>query len=222
MSKKNILVSISETAQFFGVSIDTIRRWDKEGILHSVRPTGKTRFFYRKDLEVLKSYKEPFALKRNKGKTVKKERFAESSQIPEKIYIDQNLKPLQRIPELLVTTVAFFLLLTLGIRNVINSQIKPPKRSKTPAVLSKTTKIEEIKPTPAEEIKPKITVMIEADPESIINIREEPATSSAKIGKAKGGDTFEFISLDAGWYQVKLADGSIGFISAEYITSNDQ
>lgn len=48
------LVPIGEAAKFLNVSIDTIRRYDKMGILHSQRPGGKVRFF---DLEELKAVK---------------------------------------------------------------------------------------------------------------------------------------------------------------------
>jgi excisionase family DNA binding protein len=48
------LVSISEAAQILGVSLDTIRRWDKTGLLHSERPDGKNRYF---SLDELKAYK---------------------------------------------------------------------------------------------------------------------------------------------------------------------
>src|SRR5260221_6352572 len=48
------LVPISEAAEILGVSIDTIRRWDKEGTLHSERPNGKDRYFSVEDLEKVK------------------------------------------------------------------------------------------------------------------------------------------------------------------------
>lgn len=48
------IVSISEAAQILGVSLDTIRRWDKTGLLHSKRPDGKNRFF---SLAELKDFK---------------------------------------------------------------------------------------------------------------------------------------------------------------------
>lgn len=44
-SKAEGLISISEAAEFLDVSIDTVRRYDKLGILHSTRPGGKTRYF---------------------------------------------------------------------------------------------------------------------------------------------------------------------------------
>lgn len=45
------LVLISEAAKFLAVSIDTIRRWDKSGVLHSERPDGKNRYFSLEELE---------------------------------------------------------------------------------------------------------------------------------------------------------------------------
>ncbi len=50
----NSLLTISQAADVLGVSIDTLRRWDKAGKLHAVRPDGKNRFFYRSELESLK------------------------------------------------------------------------------------------------------------------------------------------------------------------------
>lgn len=51
------LVPIGEAAKFLNVSIDTIRRYDKMGILHSQRPGGKIRYFDVEELKKLKSSK---------------------------------------------------------------------------------------------------------------------------------------------------------------------
>lgn len=48
------LIRISEAANYLGVSIDTIRRWDRSGVLHSLRPDGKNRYFYLTELERIK------------------------------------------------------------------------------------------------------------------------------------------------------------------------
>ena len=58
LSKNKKIVSIGEAAKILGVSIDTIRRWDKNGTLKSERPDGKTRFFSIEDLEKLKLSKK--------------------------------------------------------------------------------------------------------------------------------------------------------------------
>ncbi len=61
ISDSKDLVSISQAAQILGVSIDTIRRWDKNGSLKSVRPDGKNRYFSVKELEVLK-FSQPLTI----------------------------------------------------------------------------------------------------------------------------------------------------------------
>ncbi len=48
----NKLLSIGETAQLLGVSIDTLREWDKNGVLPSFRPTPSGhRYYKREDIE---------------------------------------------------------------------------------------------------------------------------------------------------------------------------
>lgn len=50
MTKK--LLSISEAANFLGISIDTLREWDKKAILPSFRPEPSSKRYYRlEDLE---------------------------------------------------------------------------------------------------------------------------------------------------------------------------
>jgi DNA (cytosine-5)-methyltransferase 1 len=53
--KKNYkLMPIGRAAEILGVSIDTLRRWDKQGIIRSVRPDGKNRYFSLSELESIK------------------------------------------------------------------------------------------------------------------------------------------------------------------------
>lgn len=54
LSKQNKLIPISEAAKVLGVSIDTVRRWDKAGIIHPERPDGKNRYFSLGELEKVK------------------------------------------------------------------------------------------------------------------------------------------------------------------------
>ncbi|GAA2022288.1 helix-turn-helix domain-containing protein [Pseudokineococcus marinus] len=50
---QNDLLSVSQAAALVGVSLDTIRRWDNDGRIQSVRtPTGHRRF-RRGDVEAL-------------------------------------------------------------------------------------------------------------------------------------------------------------------------
>ncbi len=51
LSKNSKLILISEAAKILGVSIDTVRRWDQKGILHSKRADGKNRYFSIDELD---------------------------------------------------------------------------------------------------------------------------------------------------------------------------
>ena len=59
--KKKDLISISKTAEILDVSLDTIRRWDKLGILHSSRPSGRTRYFSLDEVEKMK-FSKPMSI----------------------------------------------------------------------------------------------------------------------------------------------------------------
>ncbi len=48
-------VTVSDAASILGVSIDTIRRWEKAGKLHAKRLDGKNRYFPKDELERLKA-----------------------------------------------------------------------------------------------------------------------------------------------------------------------
>ncbi len=65
-----------------------------------------------------------------------------------------------------------------------------------------------------EDVMPKTMVVVKIDESTSANIRQNPTTDSKVIGKAKNGDTFELVSENSGWYEIKLDDGSIAFISA--------
>lgn len=144
-----------------------------------------------------------------------------AAEFSEKTNLSRNLKPLQRIPEFLATAIVFLFLLAFGIKNITVATTKVPiPPSPSPAVLSETTKTEETETQ--EEANPKIMLTIKVNYASAsVNIRQEPTISSKKIGEAKNGDTFEFVSLDSGWYEVKLATGSAGFISEKFIKEGE-
>jgi excisionase family DNA binding protein len=54
LPNKNLFVSVAGAAKLLGVSIDTIRRWDTQGILKSTRLDGKNRYFLKSDLKTFK------------------------------------------------------------------------------------------------------------------------------------------------------------------------
>lgn len=56
MKGKEELLTITEAAQILGVSVDTLRRWDKSGKLVAIRKEGGThRYYTKKDLALVDS-----------------------------------------------------------------------------------------------------------------------------------------------------------------------
>lgn len=55
LSSSTNYLPISEAAKYLGVSLDTLRRWDKSGIIKSQRLDGKNRYFSITDLKKSKS-----------------------------------------------------------------------------------------------------------------------------------------------------------------------
>jgi len=116
--------------------------------------------------------------------------------------------------EILTSFAIFLVLFGTGLRNI--------NVTKASTVLSESTQVESTPeptalPTPMPLPKTMVQIRI-TDGQEAVNIRQNPTTSSEKIGQAKEGETFEFVSLNSGWYEVRLSDGSIGFISERYIS----
>jgi len=115
---------------------------------------------------------------------------------------------------------ALVLLFILGMRNVwafsAKTQITKTQIAAVPSPTPAVSGIEDTKPDPAPQDKIMVAIKITDGAESV-NVRQEPAVKSQKIGEAKDGETFEFVSVNSGWYEVKLTDGSSGFISARYL-----
>src|SRR3990167_3858291 len=59
--KEKKMIPISEAAKILGVSIDTVRRWDKSGKLHAERLNGKDRYFSLEELERIK-FEKPLSI----------------------------------------------------------------------------------------------------------------------------------------------------------------
>src|SRR3989344_6326767 len=53
LSDKKDILSIGQASEYLGVSIDTLRRWEKKGKVESLRSPGGHRYYERKQLDNL-------------------------------------------------------------------------------------------------------------------------------------------------------------------------
>lgn len=139
--------------------------------------------------------------------------------------LEPAAKPHSVVPHFFaVSSFLFLLLVGLGIRNIQVNQVNTSNLSQplpAPQVLPAQT--ENIEPERESQENPRKTVIIKTGDEfSIVNIREKPATDSAKIGSARDGDVFEFVSETLDWYEIKLASESSGFISGDYAEKQEK
>lgn len=275
LPKQKKSVSISEAAKILGVSIDTIRRWDKSGVLHSDRPDGKNRYFSLEELEKHK-LDQPLSISEAAGKVnvsvttlrrlemrglikpnrnnagervfdkdqienfLKSDYFLSKKQIKKKVPEsdqkekavpemeilanqpdadqNQNLQIRSYVPKYVTIAIAMFILLvSVGTGKVVLSKTKAIAPLPSPAVLSQTKEAEA-----TSDASPGAIRLVRINSDSLeINIRQEPTTNSKILGKAKDGETFEFVSQVPGWYEVKLLNGSKGYVSDTYTVIKD-
>ena len=57
IGKNDKLLSIGEASEYLGVSIDTLRRWEKKEKVKSYRSPGGHRYFRKNDLDTLFCYR---------------------------------------------------------------------------------------------------------------------------------------------------------------------
>lgn len=55
MKEYNEIMSIADAAKYLGVSIDSVRRWEKKGYIKSFRTPGNHRRYNKKDLNRIKN-----------------------------------------------------------------------------------------------------------------------------------------------------------------------
>ncbi|HJY98368.1 MAG TPA: SH3 domain-containing protein [Patescibacteria group bacterium] len=161
-------------------------------------------------------------------------------ELPPGITLENNAKPLERIasaqtaisqpqstraprriPEVSVMFGTFVLLVGLGLRNInasspgsVADPLPTPSNVLSEAVGPIVSPPEVVEPTAPPPEPTKVVKVPDGAPN--INIRQEPSLESAIIGKAVGGDEFEFVSENSGWYEIKLGANETGFVMTEF------
>lgn len=111
--------------------------------------------------------------------------------------------------------VVFFALAIIAVNNFAKLRQK-----ETPTTSEEETKILTLSPTPTVVAEKILTVKTE-NPETKINIREDPSTASKVIGKVLGNEEFVFIGKEGDWYQIKFNNG-FGYIHQDYAAVSEE
>ena len=88
--------------------------------------------------------------------------------------------------------------------------VNPP--APTPAATPTITPPTAPPPAPVEVVE------ILSTPTGVLNVRKGPGTNFPKVAEVKPGEAYLLVSTDAtsGWYEIKLANGSTGWIIKQY------
>ncbi len=69
-------------------------------------------------------------------------------------------------------------------------------------------------PTPS---APSVTKILILDtPTGFLRVRESSSLDSLEINRVKPGETFELVDEKEGWFEIKLSNGKLGWISTQY------
>lgn len=60
------------------------------------------------------------------------------------------------------------------------------------------------------------SVLILQTPTGFLRVRDKPSLSGTEIGRVAPGDEFDLIDEKSGWFNIKLKDGTTGWISGQY------
>ncbi len=61
-----------------------------------------------------------------------------------------------------------------------------------------------------------VKILILDTPTGFLNVRESASLGGSIIQKVNPGDSFDLISEQTGWYEIKLTDGKIGWVNSQY------
>lgn len=109
---------------------------------------------------------------------------------------------------------------------LITEPIYPATGTSTPATDTTPSLAAEAPGTPATSTAsstppaaPVTQLKVNSTPTGYLNVRSLPSTSGTIIAKVHPGDVYIYTAVQPGWYQITLTDGTSGWVSAQYVTT---
>ncbi len=61
-----------------------------------------------------------------------------------------------------------------------------------------------------------VSITILNTPTGFLRVRNAPSLGGAEIGQVKPGEKYQLLNEQTGWYQIKLTNGTLGWVSSQY------
>lgn len=84
-----------------------------------------------------------------------------------------------------------------------------------PAAIAATSSAQSIASSSAVPEVTKVTIL--DTPTGFLRVRKEPSLGGMEVAQAKPGESYEFITEENGWTEIKLSDGTNGWVSSSYV-----
>ena len=62
--------------------------------------------------------------------------------------------------------------------------------------------------------KPRVQIL--STPTGFLRVRQDSSVAGLEIAQVKPGESYELIDEKTGWFEIKLTDGKLGWISSSY------
>jgi hypothetical protein len=105
---------------------------------------------------------------------------------------------------------------TIRVRAVKNYKLVLNVTLGAEADLEETTETPTPIASPTLSPSPENTIVIKDTPVGFLRVRETPSTSARELARVNPSETYEFVDENTSWYQIKLADGTLGWVSKTY------
>jgi hypothetical protein len=106
--------------------------------------------------------------------------------------------------------------LVASVYMALKDETNTPNTSPTPSASPSAATKQNGTPTPSPTIKASGKITILQTPNGFLRVRQAASINAAEIGRVSTGETYSILEENAGWYKIKLIDGTIGWISGQY------
>lgn len=72
--------------------------------------------------------------------------------------------------------------------------------------------------SPSASLEPTVTIL--STPTGFLRVRDEASLGGNEIAQVHPGETYPLVNQTSGWFQIKLSDGKLGWVSSSYAQTN--
>ncbi len=104
----------------------------------------------------------------------------------------------------------------MGVNPNISTESAQPTASPSASIQLTVTPVVSLSPSVQSTASAQVTIL--QTPTGFLRVRSNASISAAEITKVYPGNIFDYVDEKSGWYEIKLKDGTTGWVSNQYAT----